>query len=50
MAKVKKRRGKNPDNLLIENIEIAPHKREAITILLGPNRVASTPPIREKRK
>ncbi len=49
MAKLKKRRGGNPESLLME-IERAPHRREAVTILLGPNRVASMPPIREKRR
>jgi hypothetical protein len=45
---VKKRSEKNPDNLLTKNIERAPHRREVTTILLGPNRVANIPPIREK--
>jgi hypothetical protein len=50
MVKVKKRRGKNPDNLLMKNMESVPQKRETITILLGPNRVANIPPMREKRR
>jgi hypothetical protein len=50
MAKLKKRRAENSDNLLMKNMERAPHRREANTILLGPNRVASIPPIREKRR
>jgi hypothetical protein len=50
MVKAKKRRGKNPDNLLMENMERDPHRRETITILLGPNRVVNTPPIKEKRR
>jgi hypothetical protein len=50
MAKVKKSKEMNPENLLIRNMEMEPHKRERITILLGPNRVASVPPINEKRR
>ncbi len=50
MVKLKKRRGMKDDNLLMKNMERAPHRREATTILLGPNRVASIPPMREKRR
>ena len=45
-----KRRKRNPDNLPMKNMEIDPQRRDAITILLGPNRVANIPPIREKRR
>jgi hypothetical protein len=50
IAKVKRRKGKKFDNLLMENMEIATQRREANTIFLQPNRVARTPPIKEKRR
>jgi hypothetical protein len=50
MAKAKKRRGKNPDDLPMKNMESDPQRREVVTILFGPNRVANIPPMREKRR
>jgi hypothetical protein len=50
MAKAKKRRGRNADDLLRKNMESDPQRSEAMTILFGPNRVASIPPKKEKRR
>jgi hypothetical protein len=50
IAKIEEKRGKNVEDLLMKSIEKAPHKREAITTLFGPNRVVSMPLRREKRR
>jgi hypothetical protein len=50
MAKVKKSKEKNPENWLMENMERELQRREAMIMRLEPNRVASIPLIREKRR
>jgi hypothetical protein len=50
MAKVKNRKGMNPDSRLMTNIEMELMKREEATTLLAPNFVVNVPPIKEKSR
>jgi hypothetical protein len=50
MRNAKNSKGKNPENRLRENMESELQRREATKTLLEPNRVASRPQIREKRR